>query len=538
MIRDLQMNSEAVIRCKGSVLVIGAGIAGLLLASRLARLNIQVLVLESGAEHSSGTEIDNLNVVENVGQRYRGATEGRSRGLGGTSRLWGGAMLPFHACDMETHTAGWGGDWPVSYGEVEVGFKEIERIFDLPTGSYEVPGSGDVSEATFLLRSAKWPLFARRNLAKVLKDEIEGFDIYVNSTVTDFDLAENGRIESVTARCINGNCIIFEGDNFVVAAGAIESTRLLLLLDHQHGDRVFAPDGQLGQTFCDHLSAVAATITPLNLKQLNLHFGITFERGGMRDLRVEPSPVLRRKHGLPGAFAHVVANGFGSDGFSSLRDIYRAAQKGSGIPLQKVWGIGSDLPWLARAALWRFHHGRLLYPRDPRIELVLVTEQFPNPRSTIKLCYTKHDFFGLPLAQIDWQTSVADFKAFATLQNLLCAYWNSSEFASHALIAATPPEAWEGTLNSDASVFHPSGTTRMGRSVSSGVVDADLRSFRVPNLTVVSTSCFPTGGSANPTFMLMAFALRAADKICAQMRQSSTTHVADDPPPLSTGNGF
>lgn len=66
----------------------------------------------------------------------------------------------------------------------------------------------------------------------------------------------------------------------------------------------------------------------------------------------------------------------------------------------------------------------------------------------------------------------------------------------------------------------------MGRSVSTGVVDGDLRAFRVPNLTVVSTSCFPSGGSANPTFMLMAFALRAADRIFAEIRPGSATTIS------------
>src|SRR5271168_2103562 len=36
------------------------------------------------------------------------------------------------------------------------------------------------------------------------------------------------------------------------AAGAIESTRLLLLVDRQHGDRLFEPHGILGRYFYDH----------------------------------------------------------------------------------------------------------------------------------------------------------------------------------------------------------------------------------------------------------------------------------------------
>lgn len=56
----------------------------------------------------------------------------------------------------------------------------------------------------------------------------------------------------------------------------------------------------------------------------------------------------------------------------------------------------------------------------------------------------------------------------------------------------------------------------MGADVSRGVVDGELKTFRVPNLSVVSTATFPTGGGANPTMMLMMAALRAADRIARQ----------------------
>ena len=59
----------------------------------------------------------------------------------------------------------------------------------------------------------------------------------------------------------------------------------------------------------------------------------------------------------------------------------------------------------------------------------------------------------------------------------------------------------------------------MGLSKASGVVDRDLKTFSIDNLYVVSTSTFPSGGCANPTFMLMALALRAADHIASVLRQ-------------------
>jgi choline dehydrogenase-like flavoprotein len=43
------------------------------------------------------------------------------------------------------------------------------------------------------------------------------------------------------------------------------------------------------------------------------------------------------------------------------------------------------------------------------------------------------------------------------------------------------------------------------------VVDANLRSFAIPNLFVVDGSVCPTQGSANPALTIMSLAARAAD---------------------------
>ncbi len=46
-----------------------------------------------------------------------------------------------------------------------------------------------------------------------------------------------------------------------------------------------------------------------------------------------------------------------------------------------------------------------------------------------------------------------------------------------------------------------------------GVVDLDCRVHGVPNLFVAGSSVFPTSGRANPTFTIVALAIRSADKI-------------------------
>jgi choline dehydrogenase-like flavoprotein len=53
----------------------------------------------------------------------------------------------------------------------------------------------------------------------------------------------------------------------------------------------------------------------------------------------------------------------------------------------------------------------------------------------------------------------------------------------------------------------------MGHSAANGIVDRDLRVFGVPNLRVLSTAVFPTGGSANPTMMLILMAFRCARQL-------------------------
>ena len=62
---------------------------------------------------------------------------------------------------------------------------------------------------------------------------------------------------------------------------------------------------------------------------------------------------------------------------------------------------------------------------------------------------------------------------------------------------------------------HLAGTARMGFSRETSVVDADCRSWDVPNLFVCDGSVFPTTGGVNPSLTITALALRTADRIKA-----------------------
>ena len=67
------------------------------------------------------------------------------------------------------------------------------------------------------------------------------------------------------------------------------------------------------------------------------------------------------------------------------------------------------------------------------------------------------------------------------------------------------------------------GTTRMGDSPQTGVVDGDCRVFGVDNLYIASSSVFPTSGFSNPTFTIIALAMRTADLVRARAARSVAT---------------
>ena len=52
------------------------------------------------------------------------------------------------------------------------------------------------------------------------------------------------------------------------------------------------------------------------------------------------------------------------------------------------------------------------------------------------------------------------------------------------------------------------GTTRMGLSTADSVVDSNCRVHTTDNLYVAGSSVFPAGGASNPTYTMVAMALR------------------------------
>lgn len=496
------------------VLVIGAGIAGLIVAVELARAGKRVVVIESGHERQD-TETHPLNEVDQTGSHYSGALHGRARCLGGTSTLWGGAMLPILAADFEGECNA----WPVDPKEFLHHVPYVERMFALPDDDYDRPDIGNVGDdAEFRPRLAKWPPFRERNVSNLFDADIRRnalLNVWLDATATHFAYRPDGALDTVTATSSNGRTLKLRAREVVIAAGAIESTRLLLLADRQANDRIFAPHDVLGRYFHDHLSVPVATLAPRSSRAFNRMFGFRFQGANMRNLRFEPSPRADVREAVVPGFAHV---GFSEveGGFVALRDLLRRLQQKRLPQATTIAALVSGSPWIMRAIWWRFVEKRLLAPAGAEMVLHTVVEQEPVRTNRISLS-TAPDPLGMPKASIHWTVSAADEARLTRFTDRFIAFWESSPLAQMAYITRRPQGEAERELTLGGGIYHPCGSTRMGTSAVDGVVDGDLRCFHIPNLSVLATSTFPRAGGANPTMTLMTAAVRLSERLSAEV---------------------
>ena len=247
MIIDLARQETEPICCADFV-VVGAGIAGLILAARLRRKGARVVVLESGGREQR-PETDSLNRAVQLGTPYQGASDGRSRCLGGTSTRWGGALIPFLEHDLAARPYLGLPSFPIGLDAIRGYLADVEAIFGVDASSYEedvvrqiqATGQVPIGDPDFIVRFAKWPRFKHRNVAVLFQQLLERdpeLEVWINATVTNFKIdTASGRIISVLARHQGDRKLSAVGRHYIICAGAIESTRLLLLLDREYDQK-------------------------------------------------------------------------------------------------------------------------------------------------------------------------------------------------------------------------------------------------------------------------------------------------------------
>ncbi|MEM6887450.1 MAG: GMC oxidoreductase [Pseudomonadota bacterium] len=499
--------------CETDVAIVGGGIAGFVLANQLQKYGVSCALLESG----SAAEVEGDPLFSDVSfprRVYGGALEGRSRCIGGTSVKWGGQFVPFREADFAPRHHPAQPSWPIGFSDVEPFIPMAENLFALDHGSYDasVPGLDTESDA-FRAREAKCPKFASRNVSFLFRDITDGashIPVWLNATVRGFDV-QNGNLRSVTAFGPQAEQLKVTAKTFVFCAGAIETTRLMLLLDEQTNGRAVDGRAHLGRYFQDHLSLPLARIETRSPEKLNEAFGLRFDGQMIRRVRFEQGV-----EGATAGYIYIAPRTYGPTGFDGIRDFMRSLQR----PKPDFKALGSSLkysPYLARLVWWRFIKKRLLWPGPAEYDVHFVIEQLPDPTNRIVLG-ERQDQLGHPVAEIDWDITQDDVAEMEGFRDAFEKYWSGTGLCKYGDLVWTgePKDLWCEDETEVEAVYHPGGTTRMADSANDGVVDKNLRVFGIKNLHLAATSVFPNGGSSNPTMTLILLALRMAEHLKAQ----------------------
>ena len=514
---------------KSSVCIVGGGIAGLLLARRLAGHGIDVHLLEAGG-HTLESRSQEMYDVEMAGKRHEGATEGRFRVFGGSSTRWGGQLLPYTP-DIFNPPAGTpSAKWPICAADVEPYYAELQTKMHVTSRPldrdflqlFQQDQSSASRTSDVNIRFSKWIAFSRRNLANTVGRECiasSRIGVFLHANVTSIEVRkEQGLAERIIAKSYNGKTFGFYARYFAVCAGTIESCRLLLASRAGFDCGIGNATDQVGRYFHDHISAAVATVPASARGEFERLFSPVLVERTVHTAKLEASAALRNKHNLLAVMAHFAIEEPEGSGIAALRDFFQEVQSGKGF--RKLAKAALALPRssadIARMSWCASVRKRRAISCRATIRLRLDSEQLPSAERRITLS-ARRDPLGMPRSIIHWSVSEEERRTMQVYAKVV------ERFLSRLGLGPLDwrPELWEQSdawLNITRDTYHAMGGTRMGTNPHISVVDPNLRVYGVSNLFISSCSVFPGGGSSNPTFTLMALALRLGThlaKLCS-----------------------
>ena len=441
------------------------------------------------------------------------------RGIGGSTLHFVGEAHRMNPASMAMKSRfGVAADWPVSYGELEPYYVEVERLLGV---------AGPV-QARDRWRSAPYPLPAHplsrasRKLGQgasalgiawdpnprcalslpydgrppcnycggcthgcprrdkgsadvtfIAKAQASGrCEVRANTALVGIVRGAGKRTGSIDAIDVvdgAGRRQRIATPRLVLACGAVETPRVLLL---ERG--LAAASGQVGRNFMESVAftSVGRADEPL------------FSFGGL------PADAITWQHNRPDAVPGVIG------GYRMSAAIHEADMVGAIAHAQRaVPGFGRE------------HKRQMRRAVGSTLAAGAVGESLPHERSKIDLDPVKKDAYGRSLARIH------SFVDGATVSRL-----RAMAAATRGLLAAAGVQTLVeefGTYDHFSSA-HVFGTCRMGVDPRTSVVGADLAVHGFERFHICDASVFPSsGGGEAPSLTIQALALRAVDGMAA-----------------------
>lgn len=500
------------------LVIVGAGAGGSVLAQRLARAGWRVVIIEAGpfwhpdsdwVSDEAGSHalywtqkriIGGADPIE-LGKNNSG------RGVGGSMVHYAGYTPRFHPSDFSTFADdGVGADWPITYEDLRPHYEQVEA--ELPVAGQNWPwgyphrypfSPHPVSGAAAKLREGALRAGIEMRVGPVgivngtfgnrphciyrgyclqgckvnakaspyvthLPDALaHAVEIRANSMALQVEIEpDTGRARGVVYAEESTGSHRLQRARFVAVAGySIETPRLLL-----NSSSARFPHG-----LCNNSDQVGRYVMVQGAAQSAGRWS--------EELRMYKAPPPE----------------ISSEQFYET-DRARGFVRGFSIQTVSPLPIG----W-AEHVLADGHWGRELreYMRDYNhwATIGVLNELLTHPDNRVTLA-DEHDPYGQPIARMDYTLCDNDKANIAY----------STRVIKHILQAAGAQDVL--TIHRYA---HLIGGARMGTSPENSVVDANQRSWAVPNLFIADGSVCPTQGAANPALTIMALASRLAARM-------------------------
>lgn len=532
------------------VAVVGGGASGLVIAHALSRAGLEVAVLEAGGlkktrasqEHYRGELVDP--------HTHPRLDSYRVRAVGGSSRIWGGRVIPFDPIDFEQRSWVPGSGWPLGFETLRSYYEQAVPESEAGTYAYE-PAEALPGEATELVQGLDGPHvtttierfskptnFWRRHGDALTRSS--NACVFLNAAVTAIRLAPDGNaVKSIDVCAPDGSRHVLKARSYVLALGGLETTRLLLSSNDIRPGGIGNDHDQLGRNYLSHLCTTCGIVTFAG-RQDDVAYDYQRDADGIYvRRRLWINDVAQREFGLLNTTfrTHLPDPGDPSHGDAILSSMFlvkdlvlyeygrkfserrvglgdRARHLGN-ILRQPLRTVQFGANWLrVRNFAERKMPSVVLGSSLNRYVLEFHAEQAPNPDSRLTLS-RERDRLGMPQLKVDWRTTALDHESLKGCYRVLA--------DALARTGTGRLDYDEGELVSRAGKNgivggHHIGTTRMSSDPRHGVVDPNCRVHGVGNLYVASASVFPTSSQANPTLTIVALGLRLAEHLTRELR--------------------
>lgn len=532
---------------EADVCIVGTGPAGLVVAGALEGTGLRVAVLERGGLPGRPGQLGRERVPVTPDSDFEPPPHVPSR-FGGAANEWivrlpwmhsGVRMVPLSPLDLERRSWVPNSGWPISWDELERYYRRANDVLGLDGWNYSVDewaGDGDeplqLEPHGFTTAMERFPrarLFTRDRLSDMKRSE--HVTVYLNAPVGN--LCRSGdRVEELEIDNGTRARLRVRSSYVVLAGGGLRTPRLLLTADDGRG--IGNDHDMLGRYYMDHLRVATGAIMPSKtavFKAMGL-YDLVAGAEGPRAGKIVPTAELLRREELLNSAAMVLPRPndellalFGRTTSPPDRPPPRRWSSSTPRTALQAVVVGTELAIRQRRVVPRVDAGWSRLTRSDRVWshfwVEHQIEQAPDPSNRIMLA-DRIDKFGRREIELCWKWSDGDLASLAATQSL---FGTAIEGAG---LGRFIPETWSGQpdVTTPDGAFHPMGGTRMSTDPKRGVVDPDGRVHGTPNVFVVGSSVFPTGGYANPALTIVALALRATDRLRRELTSAPTITTA------------